>query len=186
MFNTQEKQYILELAHRSIEHGFDNQEFLVVPKLELISEELLQERSCFVTLELDNNLRGCIGHIEPIQALYLDIIENAYNSAFNDSRFNKLNKEEFSRVEIEVSILTKPEQIKFIDWQDLLEKININQDGLIIKLNNKSATYLPQVWEQFSSKEEFLSSLCKKANLESEDWKKDGLEVFKYQVEVVK
>jgi len=186
MFNTQEKQYILDLARRSIEYGFDNQEFLVISESELVSEQLFQERSCFVTLELDDNLRGCIGHIEPTQALYLDIIENATNSAFNDSRFNPLSKEEFDKIEIEVSVLSKPVQIEFIDWQNLLEKININQDGLIIKLNGHSSTYLPQVWEELSSKEEFLSSLCKKANLEPGDWKKEGMEILKYQVEVVK
>ena len=119
MFNTQEKQYILDLARRSIEYGFDNQEFLVISESELVSEQLFQERSCFVTLELDDNLRGCIGHIEPTQALYLDIIENATNSAFNDSRFNPLSKEEFDKIEIEVSVLSKPVQIEFIDWQNL-------------------------------------------------------------------
>ena len=69
---------------------------------------------------------------------------------------------------------------------EFIEKININQDGLIIKLNGHSSTYLPQVWEELSSKEEFLSSLCKKANLEPGDWKKEGMEILKYQVEVVK
>ena len=186
MFNEQEKQYILNLARRSIEYGFDNKEFLVITESELVSEQLLQERSCFVTLELNNNLRGCIGHIESTQALYLDVIENAFNSAFNDPRFNQLIKEEFNRVEIEVSVLSKPAQIEFTDWQSMLEKIDIGQDGLIIKLNGYSTTYLPQVWQQFSSKEEFLSSLCLKAGLEPEDWKKEGIEVFKYQVEVVK
>jgi len=95
MFSIIEQQYILSLAHRSIEHFFNSEKILEINEKELPTDQLKEKRACFVTLTLEGNLRGCIGHIEPIQQLYLDIIENAISAAFEDPRFNPLSKNEF-------------------------------------------------------------------------------------------
>ena|SRR3989339_763225 len=186
MFNKSLQQFILSLAHRSIEHFFDTGKILKIKESELPSVQFSEKRACFVTLTLDGNLRGCIGHIEPIQPLYLDIIENAMSSAFEDPRFNQLTREEFKNVEIEVSVLTVPQELFFANSGDLLMKLQPNVDGVIIQRGRLGATYLPQVWERFESKEDLMSSLCQKAGLSADDWKNFGLNVQVYQAEVIK
>jgi uncharacterized protein len=185
MFTLVEKQFILDLAHKSIEQYFYTGELLKIPEAE-IPEKFQTEQSCFVTLELNKELRGCIGHIKPVQPLYLDIIENAVDAAFDDPRFLPLTEEEFTETKIEVSVLTVPVELSFSSPEDLLNKLRPNIDGVIIRRADRGATYLPQVWEEIPDKEKFLSELCLKAELLTDDWHKHDLRVWVYQVEVIK
>ena len=121
--------------------------------------------ACFVTLEKNNQLRGCIGSIIAYRPLINDIIEHSKNAAFNDHRFNPVTKDEIENLKISVSILTSPQQIVFSSEEDLLSKIKENEDGIIIKDGNYQAVYLPSVWEQIPQKSEFLNSLKMKAGL---------------------
>ncbi|MBU0546319.1 AmmeMemoRadiSam system protein A [Patescibacteria group bacterium] len=186
MFTTNDKKYILDLARRSIEYYFGNKSLMQMEENELSSPELVEERSCFVTLTIDDDLRGCIGHVEAIQPLYLDIIENAVAAAFNDQRFRPLSEKEFALTEIEVSVLTKPKKLDFSSSEDLLKKLRPGIDGVVLRLGNYGATYLPQVWEDFADKESFLNSLCLKAGLNENDWENPDLEIMTYQAEIIK
>jgi len=56
-------------------------------------------------------------------------------------------------------------------------------DGVIIRKEYYSATFLPQVWEQLPRPEDFLNHLCAKAGLPADAWRKTGLEVMTYQVQ---
>lgn len=188
MFTLQEKKFILDLAGRAIENFFKSGpegSGLKIAESEVVSEQLKETRSCFVTLTISGNLRGCIGHIEPVQPLYLDIIENAAAAAFRDPRFPPLSEEEYKKTEIEVSVLTKPEPLLFSSSEDLLKKLRPGTDGVILCRGSRGATYLPQVWDDLPDKEKFLSSLSEKAGLPADDWKKPGLEVLIYKVEAI-
>ena len=99
--------------------------------------------------------------------------ENAINAAFHDPRISPLTAQELDKVDIEVSILTEPKPLAYRDSADLLEKLCVNEDGVIIRKGTKSATFLPQVWEQPPRPEDFLSHLCRKAGLPYDTWKKN-------------
>lgn len=126
---------------------------------------LEEEGAVFVTLTLNGNLKGCIGSLVAHRKLYEDIIYNARSAAFRDPRFNPLSKEEFREVKIEVSILSKPENLDYDNTDDLKRKIKIKEDGVVLKIGNNQATFLPQVWEQLPTFELFFSHLCQKAGL---------------------
>jgi len=142
-----------------------------------------QKRGTFVTLTIGGNLRGCIGHIIPQESLIEGIRINAVNAAFKDPRFRPLDKEEWKRVKIEISILTDPKPLSYSDADDLLKKLRPGIDGVIIKKGYHQSTFLPQVWDQLPRKEEFLNHLCLKAGLNGNEWKRGGLEVSTYQVQ---
>jgi len=142
-----------------------------------------QRRGTFVTLTIEGNLRGCIGHIIPQESLIEGIRVNAINAAFKDPRFRPLDKEEWKRVRIEISILTDPKPLSYSNADDLLKKLRPGIDGVILKKGYRQSTFLPQVWEQLPHKEEFLSHLCLKAGLDGDEWKKGRLEVSTYQVQ---
>lgn len=197
MFTPQERKYLVSLARRTLEHYFNASEVLVVSESEAPSAELKERRGTFVTLHKNKELRGCIGHIEPVQEVYKDVIDNALAAAFDDPRFLPLTADELAEIEIEISVLTEPRELKYFSVEDLLAKLTPLRDGVIIKKGNRGATYLPQVWEDFATpnppaggeggvrdKEHFLSSLCQKAGLPAEEWKRGDLEVWTYQAEV--
>ena len=183
-----DKKFLLKLARESIKYYLERQDLLTVSAEELkrYSPTLLEKLATFITLTEYEQLRGCIGHLEAIEPLYQDVIENAVNAAFFDFRFLPLDKKELNLIKIEISILTKPQPLDYQTPEDLINSLRKNIDGVIIKKGPFEATYLPQVWEQIPDKEEFLSSLCVKAGLPSDIWKKEKLEVKIYQVESFK
>ena len=141
-----------------------------------------KDRGTFVTLHKHGALRGCIGTIAPVESIAEGIRRNAVNAAFGDSRFPSLTPEEFTQVDIELSILTNPEPLAYTDGVDLVSKLRPNIDGVILRAGVASATFLPQVWEQLPRAEDFLSNLCLKAGLSSDAWHNKQLEVQIYQV----
>jgi AmmeMemoRadiSam system protein A len=137
----------------------------------------------FVTLKIQGQLRGCIGNLTSTESIIDGVKRNAINAAFHDPRFAPLSNQELEQTKIEVSVLTEPEPLTFHDGEDLLKKLRVNVDGVIIRKGRASATFLPQVWEQLPRPEDFLSHLCLKAGLSSDAWKSSELDVMTYQVQ---
>jgi AmmeMemoRadiSam system protein A len=180
--NDEEGKYLLDVARKTIEQELsgtrtgDKGDAKTSPKY-------AEKRGTFVTLTINHNLRGCIGHIIPQETLLEGIKENAVNAAFKDPRFNPLSKKEWENVKIEISILTDPARLEYSDADDLLKKIRPNVDGVIIKKGYYQSTFLPQVWEQLPDKKEFFTHLCLKAGMDGNEWRKGKLEVYTYQVQ---
>lgn len=173
--------YVIDVCKKSILAGFNHQS----PKLENIPAVFASEGACFVTLEKQGNLRGCIGSILAHRSLIDDLVKNAQNSAFSDPRFQPLRQEEFDELEIDVSLLSEPEKMEFEDEIDLLNQIRQNIDGIIIKERNYQAVYLPSVWEQLPDKILFLNSLKVKAGL-SENYFSQTFEAYRFTTEYIK
>lgn len=142
-----------------------------------------EQRGTFVTLKIKNQLRGCMGCLTPSETILAGIQRNAVNAAFNDPRFPALTASELEKATIEISILTCATELNYSDGNDLLSKLRPHTDGVIISKGLARATFLPQVWDQLPSPEEFLSHLCRKACLAPDEWQRGGLEVSVYQVQ---
>jgi AmmeMemoRadiSam system protein B/AmmeMemoRadiSam system protein A len=173
----QEKKQLLDIARESIQSGLKNS----TPLKPDISEHagiLIANRGVFVTLEIDHQLRGCIGNLEPVYPLATGVALNAYNAAFNDPRFPKLTAREFEACDISISVLTPRQEIKFTDDTSLLEQLLPGTDGLIINKGGRSATFLPAVWEKISIPKDFLAQLKRKAGI---DLKHAPDQAWKYQ-----
>jgi AmmeMemoRadiSam system protein A len=179
---TEEGQYLLSVARQTIEEAlFQN---MNEPAEDSgFSPKFSERRGTFVTLTTGGQLRGCIGHIIPQESLIEGVKTNAINAAFRDPRFKPLAREEFNKIQIEVSILTEPKPLPYRDEEDLLMKLRPGVDGLIIQKGGRQATFLPQVWEQLPDKKEFLTHLCLKAGLDADEWKRGELRVSTYQVQ---
>ncbi len=141
------------------------------------------KRGVFVTLHLEGELRGCIGTLEPCETIWRGVQQNAVNSAFHDPRFPTLSVDEFHKIDIEISILSKPEKLVYSDVNDLVSKLKPGIDGVIIGKGMARATFLPQVWEQLPDVESFLTHLCIKAGLSPYEWKKGELDIKVYYVQ---
>lgn len=172
---------LLDLAHSSIRNGLDEGRALTV-RPEDHPERLRVERATFVTLKRQGELRGCIGHLEAIQPLVLDVVENAWSAAFRDPRFPPLKPHELAGLDIHISVLSPPLAMQFSSEQDLLSQIRPGRDGLILEDGNHRGTFLPSVWESLPDTGEFWMHLKRKAGLPLNHWS-DTVKVFRYRTE---
>lgn len=144
-------------------------------KVKLDDEQFGQKRACFVTLKMDNELRGCIGTIIPHTKLSNDIIANAKNAAFQDPRFNSLTMYEIenNRMNIGITILSPMMDKKFTDSTELLEFLEKEHCGLVIKYGYKEATFLPSVREELPDPQEFIFHLLYKAGISWQEFENE-------------
>lgn len=170
--------YILDAVKNSIISALKGEDFIP----QNIPSVLTQYGASFITLKRNGQLRGCIGSIYPTKPLIIDLIDNARNAAFQDSRFEPLVQEELKHLEITVSLLSSIERINFRDERDLLSKIYPH--GVIIVENDKRAVYLPVVWEQLPEKDIFLNSLKEKAGLPPNYFSRT-LEAYKFDTTII-
>lgn len=175
---------VLRIAKSAILNHFDPSYTFNKSKLLQDYPFLSQEGASFVTLNIEHDLRGCIGSIIAHRPLLEDIISNAKSAAFDDPRFNPLSLEELSHLTLEVSLLTQPEAIEYNDYGDLLQKIEPKLDGLILKHGVYQGTFLPQVWSQLPSSEAFLEHLSYKAGATPSIYSSHP-SIYRYRVEAI-
>ena len=179
------KEILLKIANDSINSKFD--ESVKIDKDELLKNYpfLEEAAACFVTLNLNGELRGCIGSLEAYDMLIDDLIANAYNAAFLDPRFLELTPAEYEKVDLEISVLTPALKIDYKDSDDLKSKIKVGVHGVVLEKGDNRSTFLPQVWEQLPTFEEFIEKLLFKGSFE-ENSLESGIDVFVYEVIKVK
>jgi AmmeMemoRadiSam system protein A len=175
--STEEKKILLQLARSAIRSLFRQTE---PPKIDVEAHPLFNtQKGAFVTLTINNSLRGCIGYIISNQPLYQTVQDAAVQAAIGDPRFPKLTWEEFNLISIEVSILSEPFPMKSYD------DIVVGKHGLILSEGGRRGLLLPQVpIEHGMNKEEYLSALCQKAGFHPDLWRERVLNIEMFTAEV--
>lgn len=176
--NQNEQQIALKLARQTLENSFDASKTIAedYQNYAIFNEK----RGVFVTLHKDEELRGCIGLIEPSEIpLSQTIQQMALSSAFNDTRFPPLTVDELDQVKIEISVLSVPQKSS-------TDKVELGKHGVIIKSGFNSGVFLPQVAEETDwTKEQFLSELCsQKAGLSANCWRDTNVELYTFEAQV--
>jgi AmmeMemoRadiSam system protein A len=167
----EQRETLHQVARESIAAGLANR------KYEPPAEESLQtERGAFVTLELDGQLRGCIGQLRGRGPLTETIAQMAHAAAFDDPRFTPLTIPEFERLKIEISVLSPLKRVHDIN------EIEVGRDGLMIKLEMHTGLLLPQVatdhgWDRIT----FLEQTCLKAGLPKNSYKDKLAEIYRFE-----
>jgi len=182
------KDTLFRVARKTIEEWLYRRQKLHLTDFEPVDSELMNKRASFVTLTIHDKLRGCVGSIYPFQPLIIDVSQNAFHAAFDDTRFLPLAQEEWPNTEIEISLLTVPTEIQVKDWRELWERIRPGMDGMIIRQGAYQATFLPQVWESLPDKRDFMEALCQKAGLPRLAYQTttSSMRFYLYQVEILK
>ena len=177
MLNNNQKKRLLEIARQSIYEYLKTGEKI---QLNETDPALLKETGVFVTLNKDEELRGCIGNLVGRAPLYLTVRDMAIEAAVGDPRFSKVGVSELKDIKIEISVLSPLERV------DSAEKIKLGLHGVLVKKGLYSGVFLPQVaLETRWPKEEFLSNLCAhKAGLEPDAWKDKATEIYIFTAEV--
>jgi uncharacterized protein len=178
----EEQQTLLRMAREAMEHAVRGEKLPLLDRSAL-TPSLLEPGASFVTLTVRGQLRGCIGALEAHQPLVDDVREHAVAAALEDPRFPRVRQDELSRIQVEVSRLTRPVPLAYKGADDLLSKLRPHVNGVILRDGLRRATFLPQVWEKIPDPSEFLDQLCYKMGAAHGYWRKRRLEVFVYQVE---
>lgn len=176
------RQRLLEVARSSIHQGLLCGE-PSVPDPALNESELLEPGASFVTLEIDHQLRGCIGSLQPGRPLLVDVAENAFSAAFRDPRFSALQQQEFGQLQIHISVLRQSELMVVTSEADLVEQLRPGVDGLILTDGYRRATFLPSVWEQLPDPADFVRHLKRKAGWRQDDYWGPEIIAERYTVE---
>jgi AmmeMemoRadiSam system protein A len=172
-FSREERAILLQFAHDSILSALGGREISFEPP----TPHLAEPRGVFTTLHLFGELRGCVGYVLPIAPLYAAVGETARAAAFEDTRFYAVTAEEAPALEIELSVLSPPQEIS-------PDTIEVGRHGLIISRAGYRGLLLPQVpvehgWDRIA----FLEQTCRKSGLPLDAWQKGAtIEAFTAEV----
>ena len=145
-------------------------------------EDFSFKSGIFVTLNNPIGLRGCIGYPLPDKKLFNALEDASIAAATEDPRFPPVKFEELDSITFEVTVLTPPEKIEVKEPHEYLTKIKIGRDGLIVKYGYNSGLLLPQVPIEYGwNEEKFLEHTCEKAGLPTDFWKKEKVEILKFE-----
>lgn len=179
LLSDKQGQVLLELARKTLVEKLQNK---TCPQMH--DEPAFSETAAtFVTLKIGGKLRGCIGNLEPVGKLWEGIRDNVINAAFHDHRFSPLSSDELPAVQLDISILSEAQPLEYENSEDLLAKLRPGVDGVILREGGRSATFLPQVWKQLRSPEQFMDHLCLKAGLPQKTWRQKKIGINIYQVQ---
>lgn len=178
----EEKRILLNIARNAIARELAG-EYNPPPDPLKFEGILAEPGASFVTLTLNGELRGCIGALEPYQSLVEDVHEHAIAAAFHDFRFPPLSEDEFKKVRIEISRLTRPQKLEYENPDDLIRRLKPGIDGVVLAYGRRRATFLPQVWEKLPDPHDFLNNLCLKMGMPGDFWARERVDVYTYQVE---
>ncbi len=174
---------LLQLARNAIEFYFQQQRIPHV-KLTTVPMVLRRPMATFVTITLNNQLRGCIGSLEAVRPLAADIVHNAFQAAFHDPRFPSLTKSEWQQVTLSISILSDSTPIDFTSEAALIHALRPHIDGVILTYHQQRGTFLPSVWQSLPDPRQFLHHLKQKAGLAADFWS-NNICVSRYTTEII-
>jgi AmmeMemoRadiSam system protein A len=171
-----DKQTLLTIARSSIKAAIEGES---IPPLFILTQDLERPSGTFVTLKIDDELRGCIGYIEPIYPLAQAVQETAIKAATEDPRFMPVAPEELDHIQIEISVLFPIEKVTDVS------EIEIGKHGLVVELGSRKGLLLPQVATEYGwTPKEFLNQTSLKAGLSEYGWQQPGARISRFRVEL--
>ena len=176
-----EKNFLSRLARMSIEAGLVGKAVDAIPSpsetLDRPQGPLRRHLGAFVTISINNALRGCIGSIVGQEPLYVNVWRMAAAAAFSDPRFPPLTLAEWrSDVKLDISVLDE------LTLCPSPEAVEVGRHGLVLQYQNQSGVFLPQVpveqgWDRLA----YLEHLCSKAGLPKDSWQQPGARLFWFE-----
>lgn len=177
-FSLEQRRTLLAIAHRAILSTLEGQP---LPDAPPSIPGLAEPRGVFTTLYLKGDpqgeLRGCVGYVTPIAPLYRAVAETARAAAFEDHRFLPVTKDEASKLEVSLSVLSRLFPIH-------PEAVEVGRHGLLLSGGGRRGLLLPQVPIEYGwDRETFLEQTCRKAGLPPDAWRKNAtIEAFTAEV----
>ena len=120
----------------------------------------------FVTLTEGEDLRGCIGTLDPTRSLREAVVSATLGAAIGDPRFLPVTAAELPAIEVGISVLGAPAPL--VDIQAFMPGV----DGVIVEQGGLRALLLPEVATEFAwGTVQMLENVCRKAGLPADAWR---------------
>lgn len=128
----------------------------------------------FVSLHVQDKLRGCYGRMISEDPLWKTVDEMSVWAASRDYRFNPITASEIQNLKIEISVLSPMKLIEDIN------EIELGKHGVYIRKGPNSGVFLPQVAVETGwSLDEFLGHCARdKAGVGWDGWKSADIYTF--------
>ncbi len=129
----------VKLARKSLESYIKDRKVIDIP--EGLPEEMTEKQAgVFVSIHENGALRGCIGTILPCtDSIAEEIIDNAVSASTRDPRFDPVTPEELQWLEVNVDVLSEPEDI------DSPEELDVKKYGVIVSCGGRRGLLLPDL-----------------------------------------
>lgn len=177
-----DRKWLLELASRTIAHELRTRERYPMDDDD-VPIALRSPGASFVTLARGDELLGCIGTLESQRALWRDVVHNARAAAFEDPRFTPLTPDDAAGTTIEVSVLSRLQEVSAPSLEALASALRPGTDGVVLAAEGLRGTFLPDVWEKIPQPVTFVRELVRKARWE-QPWV-DGARAWRYTTDAV-
>ncbi len=170
-----QKKLLLEIARAAIVAAVEGKPR---PEIPAEDQDLRRPGGAFVTLHRGSRLRGCIGQVPGQDPLIEVVAHCAALAALEDPRFQPVAPDEVSTIEVEISVLSTPQDI-------LPQDIVAGTHGLIVSQGYDRGLLLPQVATHFGwSSLRFLEETCVKAGLPPHAWRDPNSRIQAFTAEV--
>ena len=176
-----ERELLLDIADAAIVGGFLGVPPSAPPDA-LLPGALREHVGVFVTLMVDGQLNGCIGSMEGVEPLGHGVARHAWSAAFADPRLPRLRPMDYSRLRIEVSVLSPLTAMLAVSRHQVLDQLRPGVDGLVIAAGSRQGLFLPAMWEQLPEPEVFLDHLLLKVGLVP-GWWPEGMRAWRFTAE---
>ena len=172
----EEKSELIRVAREAITTHSTTENEQVLPPFP--SEKFELHSGAFVSIYVEEDLRGCIGTFSEEHTLYQNIRDMAVSAATTDSRFKPLTRSELDLFQLEISVLSPRKRI--MDASEII----IGKHGIYMKKGTNRGTLLPQVAKsQGWSVEELLGNCARyKAGIGWDGWQ--TAELYTYEATV--
>lgn len=158
------------LARKAVENYV--REGVVIETTDLNEPYLINPAASFVSLKVKNQLRGCLGTIEPQEkTLAEEIIRNAIKAASDDYRFDPVQAHELAYLSYSVDVLSKLTPVKNKD------ELDPKKYGILVQQGISQGLLLPNL-EGVETIEQQLDIAKHKAGI----YDNEGLKIFKFEV----
>jgi hypothetical protein len=142
----------------------------------VLSAGLLEPAAAFVTLRERGELRGCIGLLRFEVPLWVNVGDAAAAAALDDPRFYPVKSEELPDLEVEVSVLEPPVEIRDVS------EFQAGRHGIVVEKGMRRGLLLPQVAAEMGwGNREMLEGVCHKANLPADAWRDPATRMYVFE-----
>ena len=132
--------------------------------------------ACFVTLFEQDELRGCMGVVDPSTRLPEAVVQATIASALDDPRFWPIEESELARMQLDISVLGP-----FAPIEDP-RALCLGVDGVAIDVHGRRALLLPEVaTEHGLDGPELWRTLSRKAGLAADAWQRPGAHLLVFR-----
>ena len=174
MLTPHDQERLLRHARRAIVARLEERPVEPLPSPGALGEPA----AAFVTIRLDDRLRGCIGSVDDDEPLAEVVARCAADAATRDPRFPPLTLSDLSDVRLEISVLTPFRRVA-----DPVEA-EVGRHGVMVEQGPHRALLLPQVAGEWGwDRDTLLSQTCVKAGLPADAWR-TGAAVHTFEAQV--